>query len=44
MQGRRVLFALSNLFSDEQVIGGAELGMLVVMKALKMTEIGRAHG
>jgi glycosyltransferase involved in cell wall biosynthesis len=32
---RRVLFALSNFFSDEQVIGGAELGMLVVMKALR---------
>jgi hypothetical protein len=32
---RRVLFALSNLFSDEQVIGGAELGMLVVMRALR---------
>jgi glycosyltransferase involved in cell wall biosynthesis len=39
MQGRRVLFALSNLFSDEQVIGGAELGMLAVMKALKTTGV-----
>ena len=35
MRVRRVLFALSNLFSDEQVIGGAELGMLVVMRALR---------
>jgi glycosyltransferase involved in cell wall biosynthesis len=31
----RVLFHLSNSFSEAQVIGGAELGMLVVMKALR---------
>jgi hypothetical protein len=31
--------ALSNLFSDEQVIGGAELGMLVVMRALRKREV-----
>jgi glycosyltransferase involved in cell wall biosynthesis len=31
----RILFHLSNSFSDTQVIGGAELGMLVVMKALR---------
>jgi glycosyltransferase involved in cell wall biosynthesis len=31
----RVLFALSNLFSEEQVIGGAELGTLIVMRALR---------
>jgi glycosyltransferase involved in cell wall biosynthesis len=36
---RRVLFAFSNLFSDEQVIGGAELGMLVVMRALRKSGV-----
>jgi glycosyltransferase involved in cell wall biosynthesis len=35
MQPRRILFHLTNLFSDEQVVGGAELGTLVVMKALR---------
>jgi glycosyltransferase involved in cell wall biosynthesis len=36
---RRVLFVFSNLFSDEQVIGGAELGMLIVMKALRKSGV-----
>jgi glycosyltransferase involved in cell wall biosynthesis len=36
---RRILFVFSNLFSDEQVIGGAELGMLVVMKAMRQSGV-----
>jgi hypothetical protein len=36
---RRILFVLSNLFSDEQVIGGAELGMLIVMRALRKSGV-----
>src|ERR1700694_2851413 len=38
MVGKRVLFHLSNSFFDAQVFGGAELGTLVVIKAL------RSHG
>jgi glycosyltransferase involved in cell wall biosynthesis len=39
VRARRILFALSNSFSDEQVIGGAELGTLVVMKELKTINV-----
>jgi glycosyltransferase involved in cell wall biosynthesis len=39
VQVRRVLFVLSNLFSDEQVIGGAELGLLTVMRALRKSGV-----